>query len=122
MLELLSRLATTVRRNRATSADCGVDGAWQRDHRAGGVGSVVWVVEGRHFLWRYGCGYRHTCVRVAQHQIDGIGVHHVVSIENSVGDYAAMLSAALLYVGDVVAFVPQIFIACDHAGRLWWSK
>lgn len=71
-------------------------------------------------------------VRFLRREIDRIEAQRVVLVGNSMGGYAAMLFAALLGTGEVIAFAPQTFISPSlrlrhHDGRwprqiakAWW--
>lgn len=56
-------------------------------------------------------------------EIDRIGARRVVLVGNSMGGFAAMLFAALLGTGEVIAFAPQTFISPSlrmrHHDRRW---
>lgn len=65
-------------------------------------------------------------------EIDRIGARRVVFVGNSMGGFAAMLFAALLGTGEVIAFAPQTFVSPllrlryrdrrwpRQIARVWW--
>lgn len=62
-------------------------------------------------------------VRFLRAELDAVGARRVVFVGNSMGGYAAMLFAALLGVGEVIAFAPQTFVSpwlrLRHGDRRW---